>query len=95
MPVQFLSDSDYERLHRFPETVSPADLNRFFWLSQDDHDAIEKLRGEPNRLGFAKWVVLFTLPRILPRSPGGTSPPSGKLRGCAITRDSGAAKSLW
>lgn len=56
MPVQFLSDSDYERLQHFPKIVSPTDLDHFFWLSTDDHEAIANLRGGPNRLGFALWL---------------------------------------
>lgn len=56
MPVQFLSDSDHDRLNRFPEEVTPADLERFFWLSPDDCQAILGLRGDHNRLGFALFL---------------------------------------
>lgn len=53
MPVQFLSESDHERLNRFPEDITQEDLDRFFWLSQDDRQAIMGLRGAHNRLGLA------------------------------------------
>lgn len=53
MPVQFLSSSDHERLNRFPSDISREDLDRFFWLSSDEHQTILELRGAHNRLGFA------------------------------------------
>jgi hypothetical protein len=53
MPVQFLSESDHERLNRFPEDITQEDLDRFFWLSQDDRQAIMGLLGAHNRLGLA------------------------------------------
>lgn len=56
MPVQFLSDSDHDRLNRFPQEITQADLDRFFWLSPDDHRAILGLRGDHNRLGFALFL---------------------------------------
>ncbi|MGI0484928.1 Tn3 family transposase [Pantanalinema rosaneae CENA516] len=56
MPVQFLSDSDHDRLNRFPQEITQTDLDRFFWLSPDDHRAILRLRGDHNRLGFALFL---------------------------------------
>lgn len=56
MPVQFLSDSDHDRLNRFPQEITQTDLDRFFWLSPDDHRAILGLRGDHNRLGFALFL---------------------------------------
>lgn len=56
MPVQFLSDSDHDRLNRFPQEIAQVDLDRFFWLSPDDHHAILGLRGNHNRLGFALFL---------------------------------------
>jgi hypothetical protein len=56
MPVQFLSDSDHDRLNRFPQESTQTDLDRFFWLSPDDHRAILGLRGDHNRLGFALFL---------------------------------------
>lgn len=56
MPVQFLSDSDHDRLNRFPEDITQADLDHFFWLSPDDRHAILGLRGDRNQLGFALFL---------------------------------------
>lgn len=56
MPVQFLSDSDHDRLNHFPEEITQADLDRFFWLSPDDRHAVLGLRGDHNRLGFALFL---------------------------------------
>jgi hypothetical protein len=56
MPVQFLSNSDHDRFNRFPQEITQADLDRFFWLSPDDHRAILGLRGDHNRLGFALFL---------------------------------------
>ena len=75
MPVQFLSDADHDRLNRFPEAVTQADLDRFFWLAPDDRSAILGLRGDHNRLGFAlcvcclRYLGFFPEPLVaLPRS---------------------------
>ncbi|MBD2100089.1 DUF4158 domain-containing protein [Leptolyngbya sp. FACHB-261] len=51
MPVQFLSDSDHARLNCFPQEITQADLDCFFWLSPDDYRAILGRRGDHNRLG--------------------------------------------
>ncbi|HEY9631597.1 MAG TPA: DUF4158 domain-containing protein [Coleofasciculaceae cyanobacterium] len=56
MPAQFLSDSDHDRLNRFPQEITQTDLDRFFWLSPDDHRAILGLRSDHNRLGFALFL---------------------------------------
>ncbi|MFQ4142457.1 Tn3 family transposase [Chlorogloeopsis sp. ULAP02] len=53
MPVQFLSQADHDRLNLFPEEISREELNSFFWFSSIDHQAIDSIRGDYNRLGFA------------------------------------------
>jgi hypothetical protein len=53
MPVQFLSQADHDRLNRFPEEINREELNSFFWLSPTDRQAIDSIRGDYNRLGFA------------------------------------------
>ena len=52
MPVHFLSAADHDRLNRFPTDIESEDLDRFFLLSDDDLQAIQKLRGQHNQLGF-------------------------------------------
>ncbi|MEL6882753.1 MAG: DUF4158 domain-containing protein, partial [Cyanobacteria bacterium J06607_10] len=56
MPVQFLSDAEHARLNRFPEEVETDDLDRYFWLCDDDHDAMQSLRGTHNQLGFGLQI---------------------------------------
>lgn len=53
MPSQFLSKADHQRLRRFPDEVPRADLDAYFYLSQNDLDLIGTLRGDDNRLGFS------------------------------------------
>jgi TnpA family transposase len=53
MPVQFLSQADHDQLNRFPQEVSQEDLNSFFFLSSADHQEMDPIRGDYNRLGFA------------------------------------------
>lgn len=66
MPVQFLSGSDHDRLNRFPQEITEVDLDRFFWLSPDDHRVILGLRGDPNRLGFALFLCCLRYLGFLP-----------------------------
>ena len=56
MPVQFLSDAEHARLNRFPEEVEPDDLDRYFWLCDDDREAMQSLRGAHNQLGFGLQI---------------------------------------
>jgi TnpA family transposase len=53
MPARWLTESEQNRLTRFPETVSETDLVTFFTLTKDDRREIGKLRGDSNRIGFA------------------------------------------
>lgn len=53
MPVQFLSQADHDQLNRFPQEISHEELNSFFLLSSTDHQEIDSIRGDYNRLGFA------------------------------------------
>ena len=52
MPVRFLSDANHARLNRFPAAVATDDLDRFFWLSDDERQLIQQLRRPHNQLGF-------------------------------------------
>ena len=56
MPVQFLSDADHARLNRFPTEIETDELDCFFWLCDDDHQATNLLRGAHNQLGFGLQV---------------------------------------
>lgn len=58
MPVQFLSEADHVRLSICPDAIAPDDLNTYFQLSAEDLaedlKVVRKLRGDTNRLGFAR-----------------------------------------
>ena len=53
MPVQFLSESEHERLNRFPNEIPTEDCFTFFFLSKEDLIEIDKQRSDSSRLGFA------------------------------------------
>lgn len=73
MPVQFLTQADHDRLNRCPDDVSAEDLNRFFWLTPADYDALYSIRHDYNRLGFALQLgclrYLGFFPANLPELP--------------------------
>src|SRR4051812_11817011 len=52
MPVSFLTDSERERLQRFPAEISFDDITAFFTLSEPDIDLVCRQRGNHNRIGF-------------------------------------------
>ncbi len=55
MPGSLLTDTERERLKRFPSEIPPEDLNGSFTLSDRDH-LIQGQRRAPNRLGIALQV---------------------------------------
>ena len=53
VPVDFLSDAQVGAYGRFVGSVSELDLERFFFLDDDDLTIVGRRRGAANRLGFA------------------------------------------
>jgi TnpA family transposase len=53
VPVDFLSDAQVGAYGRFVGSVSELDLERFFFLDDDDLMIVGRRRGAANRLGFA------------------------------------------
>src|SRR5476651_1857137 len=53
MPTRHLSDEQRQRYANFTVPPSPDQLAQYFHLDRSDREAIDGLRGDHNRLGFA------------------------------------------
>jgi TnpA family transposase len=53
MPVVFLTPSQRDNFGRYVGDPSPETLERFFYLSDSDHELIGPKHGDHNRLGYA------------------------------------------
>lgn len=51
VPVEFLSDDEAASYGRFPGVLTRAELDRWFFLADDDRELIAVHRGDHNRLG--------------------------------------------
>lgn len=51
--MEFLSDQEAAAFGRYGDSVSRADLERFFYLDDRDRELVAGLRGDHNRLGFS------------------------------------------
>lgn len=58
MPVGFLTQEQRDGFGRYVDSPSREELERYFHLSDEDREAIQVLRGNHNRLGYA--VLLTT-----------------------------------
>ncbi|MFI7648106.1 DUF4158 domain-containing protein [Micromonospora sp. NPDC049460] len=52
MPVEFLTDKQAEAYGKFAEEPARPELERFFFLDDEDRKLIANRRGDHNRLGF-------------------------------------------
>ncbi|EMJ8100882.1 TPA: DUF4158 domain-containing protein, partial [Klebsiella pneumoniae] len=52
MPVGFLTPEQRDYFGRYVGSPSREELERFFYLSDEDRDVIQTLRGDHSRLGY-------------------------------------------
>ncbi|WP_344863441.1 DUF4158 domain-containing protein [Planomonospora alba] len=57
MPVEFLADDEAAAYGRFAGPPPRADLERVFFLDDEDRTLVGRRRGEHMRLGFALQLV--------------------------------------
>ncbi|MEO3859863.1 DUF4158 domain-containing protein [Acrocarpospora sp. B8E8] len=57
MPVEFLTDDEAAAFGRYAGTVSQADLERVFFLDDEDRALVDRRRGEHMKLGFSLQLV--------------------------------------
>ena len=57
MPVDFLSDAEAVKYGRYDGAPTPAELDKVFFLDDDDKARAGRRRGDQMRLGFASQMV--------------------------------------
>jgi len=73
MSLEFLTTAELERLISYPKEISEWDLGRFFTLTGGDLKAVERQRGDNNRLGFALQLCTLRYLGFIPDTfPGPT-----------------------
>jgi len=53
MPVDFLTDEQYQSYARYPDKLSQEQLDKYFYLDDKDRELINTCRRDYNKLGYA------------------------------------------
>ncbi|WP_106314979.1 Tn3 family transposase [Legionella pneumophila] len=53
MPVDFLTDEQYQSYAKYPETLAQAQLDKYFYLDDKDKELIDACRRDYNKMGYA------------------------------------------
>jgi hypothetical protein len=69
MPVGFLTQEQRDGFGRYIDAPSRDELERYFHLSDEDREAVQVLRGNHNRLGYAVLLTTVRFVGVLPDKP--------------------------
>ncbi|MGN9787957.1 DUF4158 domain-containing protein [Nonomuraea sp. ZG12] len=78
--VEFLTDDEASAYGQYGEVPSRADLERVFFLDDEDRELVERRRGDHMKLGFSLQLVPFRwVGRSSPHRPAPTDCPRPHL----------------
>ena len=57
MPVDFLTDEQYQSYATYPVTLTQEQLDKYFYLDDKDKELIDACRRDYSKLGYALQVT--------------------------------------